>query len=191
MTDLDSKAPLVDRRTVAKGAAWAAPALAAVAVVPVASASPQPHNALAGVFQLRRHFDGSVTIDGRSWGGGDLYVAGTTDKQTITSISINFGSTYPMSGFTREGGDGTWTLPMYTGTMVYEGRTFYMYTSNYTGTMPTCVNGDTDVDSEFYWELSVHNPATMIAQRVVTITQPPSYSPPGQTVKWIRNVAAI
>lgn len=210
MSNRESNAPVVGRRTLAKGAAWTVPAVVAVGVAPSASASPQPNNALDGLFYVgdianancRNNNSATSTIDGRSSYIGDsgrpyLQVNGTTSSQTITSVCIRFGFTIPVSGFTRNAGDnGRWSKPEPDGTMTYASRTYNMYKSCLTGSMPVAVLGTTPVTADFYFTATFtgcpgSSNVNAIAQRVVVITQPPNYTLPGQTVTWVRAVADI
>ena len=210
MSNRESNAPVVGRRTLAKGAAWTVPAVVAVGAAPSASASPQPDNALDGLFYVGDIVNASClnnnkatsTIDGRSSYNGAsgrpyLQVNGTTTRQTITSVCIRFGFTIAVSSFTRNSGDnGLWTTPTTDGTMSYSSQTYHMYKSCFTGTMPTTVLGNTPVTADFYFTATFtgcpgRSNVNAIAQRVVVITQPPNYTLPGQTVTWVRGVADI
>ncbi|MBC9958211.1 hypothetical protein [Yimella sp. cx-51] len=210
MSNRESNAPVVGRRTLAKGAAWTVPAVVAVGVAPTASASPQPDNALDGLFYVgdianrscSNNNKATSTIDGRSSyigasGPPYLQVNGTTAAQTITSVCIRFGFTISVSGFTRNTGDnGRWSTPAQDGTMSYGSQTYYMYKSCLADPMPTAVLGNTPVTAGFYFTATftgcpgISN-VNAIAQRVVVITQPPNYTPPGQTITWVRGVADI
>ena len=181
----------VRRRTLLKGAAWSLPVIAAAAAAPLAAAS-TPRNALAGVFYVTRNFDQTVTWDGRAGSGGQLYVTDTVTGQKITSMSLRFGSTKQVSNWTKVGGGTCWSLPVADGQLTYNGQTFYMYKSVYQCALPlSATNGNTTVNSEFYWQGTVSNPTNLITQRVTQVTQPPSNTAPGATITWIRNVATI
>lgn len=182
----------VRRRTLLKGAAWSLPVIAAAAAAPLAAASGAPKNALAGVFYVTRSFDQTVTWDGRAGSGGQLYVTDTVTGQKITSMSLRFGSTKQVSNWTKVGGGTCWSLPVADGQLTYNGQTFYMYKSDYQCALPlSATNGNTTVNSEFYWQGTVSNPTNLITQRVTQVTQPPSNTAPGATITWIRNVATI
>lgn len=189
MTELDHPKG-VSRRTVTKAMAWGLPAVALAAPIPAYAIS-VPKNALGGVFYVTRLENNKVTWDGRASNGGQLYVSGTVHQQTITSMALRFGSTKQVTGWTKSGGGNCWSLPVADGTMVYNGDTYYMYLSNFTCALPATVDGNTPVNSEFYWTGTVANPTQLITERVTQVTQPPSYSPPGTTITWVRNVAVI
>ncbi|MBS1907068.1 MAG: hypothetical protein JST33_11000 [Actinobacteria bacterium] len=181
----------VQRRTLLKGAAWSLPAIAVATAAPRAAAS-TPKNALAGVFYVRRESQSTVTWDGRASSSGRLYVTETLTGQKITTMSLRFGSTKPVTAWTKAGGGNCWSLPVADGQLRYAGRTFFMYRSDYTCSLPiAAASGDTTVDSEFYWRGTVANPTELITQRVSQVTQPPSNAAPGTTITWIRNVATI
>ncbi|GAA4486011.1 hypothetical protein GCM10023171_21280 [Microbacterium panaciterrae] len=189
MVDVEQRRT-ISRRTVTKAMAWGVPALALAAPVPAFAVS-TPHNALGGVFYVTRLSSGTVTWDGRTSNGGQLFVSGTVHQQTITSMSLRFGSTKPVTGWTKSGGGNCWTLPAADGTLVYGGVSYYMYKSTYTCALPAAVDGDTPVDSNFYWSGTVSNPTQLITQRITRVSQPPGYAAPGTTITWIRNVANI
>lgn len=181
----------VRRRTLLKGAAWSLPVIVAAAAAPLAAAS-TPRNALAGVFYVTRSRGTTVTWDGRSSSGGQLYVTDTVTGQKVTSMSLRFGSTKPVTNWTKLGGGTCWSLPVADGQLTYNGQTFFMYKSVYQCTLPlAATSGNTTVNSEFYWQGTVDNPTNLITQRVTQVTQPPSNTAPGATITWIRNVATI
>lgn len=135
MTELSQK-QRVSRRTVVKGAAWAAPVVAMASAAPAFAASPPDNTSINGVVgisgECRSQGGISVDIDSRSRSYG-LFVNNTTTSTTISDAYIIFYLSVPgLSWSTAYENDG-WTAPVSTGmTKVVGTRTLYGYKTTYT-----------------------------------------------------------
>jgi hypothetical protein len=136
MTELSQK-QRVSRRTVVKGAAWAAPVVAMASAAPAFAASPPDNTSINGVVGISARCkwlqDGiSVDIDSRSSSYG-LFVNNTTTSTTISNAYIIFYLSMPNLSWSAADGNDGWTAPVSTGaTKVVGSQTLYGYKTTYT-----------------------------------------------------------
>lgn len=156
-----TQSPL-SRRTLAKGAAWAVPAVLLAGAAPAYAASPVI-TSVRQIYTYRGNPSGCVPMtlstQQNSSGTGDAnYFIGwqnTTTSTKLTNISIMFWYAEPnitwISG-TQAPSPACWTVPtrVSTATIVDAGVTLYGYQSTYTCAV-TAVNGTTYL-ADFDWQ---------------------------------------
>lgn len=154
MTELSQK-QRVSRRTVVKGAAWAAPVVAMASAAPAFAASPPENTSINGYVVVsgsckwnwpnsRR---GTLDYDSRS-GNYGLFINNTTTSTTISNPSIIF--YVSVSGLTWTTGEGNigWSAPVSTGgTISRNGVTFYGYKSTLSPTTVPATKGTTKLSA--------------------------------------------
>lgn len=133
---LESRAPAVSRRTLAKGAAWVTPVLMTGAIAPAVSASPEP--GLQGWVGVGKSCDGStmtLTIDGTgSYPDRGLWVYNAQPAQ-LSNAYITF--YYPTGlrtiTWSPNASNSNWSTPVVDSTATpISGYT--AYTTRYSGT---------------------------------------------------------
>lgn len=114
----------ISRRTIAKGAAWATPAILATATVPSYAASSEEYNhtelakSMQGVFLLRRVCNASgirLNIESRQTNGIGFWVTGAKSNSVISnaSFTVYIANSIPKLTWTRLQNTGlNWTVPV-------------------------------------------------------------------------------
>lgn len=131
------------RRQVAKGAAWAAPAVVATAAVPAYAASPKPAMNeiyfLEGSWQSEHHLSGSTLtvevsnsqgVSGQIPGFGISYVDGQATDTTATISSVEFFYAFPKGALDPS------SFQVVSGNWTYEGVTGQSTIETSNGTNP-------------------------------------------------------
>lgn len=119
----------VSRRTVVKGAAWAAPVVAMASAAPAFAAS--QNTSIQGYVQIGGNCSG-LTINGTGSGYG-LFIGNTTTSTTIANPYIIFFLSAPSLTWTTSSGNSGWTAPVYIGhSTSIGGRTMYGYKTDLT-----------------------------------------------------------
>ncbi|MDO4821637.1 MAG: hypothetical protein Q4A03_06335 [Rothia sp. (in: high G+C Gram-positive bacteria)] len=137
---------ITTRRTLARGAAWAAPAVLATVAVPAYAASstlPEEtydtvalNQAIQGTMNIQancRAYPTTLSIQGDSKASQPLYVAGAKSTSLIseTSYTLYVANRIPVSGWKAIGADSGWTVPV-RDTTAPQKRGFTAYTTTYT-----------------------------------------------------------
>lgn len=137
----------VNRRAVARGAAWTVPALTVAAAAPAIASSPTPvpPTLTIPIYASSSNLGGttsqytfqSVATAGSQTPGSSFCISNTTAKTTLSTakvtlyVPIGKGVTFT----TGSGGSACWSALAYdasSGTQTYNGCTFYAYTTTYT-----------------------------------------------------------
>lgn len=138
----DSSSPktqsTVSRRTVVKGAAWAAPVVAMASAAPAFAASQPENTSINGYVGFSGKCTGwwnsagtHVELDSRE-GSYGLFVKNTTITTTISNAFIIFYMSIPNLTWSTAAGNDGWTAPTSTGeTKSVGGRELYGYKTEY------------------------------------------------------------
>lgn len=137
----------VSRRTIVKGAAWAAPAVAMVSAAPAFAASQTQNTSINGYVTIGGNClsRGGVAIEIDSTGRGyGLFINNTTTSTTITNPFIIFYISVPNLTWSASSGNSGWSVPTFISgqTITKNGHVLYAYKSSLT-TPVTAVNGTT------------------------------------------------
>lgn len=169
-----TESTMVSRRSIAKGSAWAAPAIVLGAAAPATAASPQP--GLQGWVQVSTQCllrGQSITIDGRGdYPDRGLWVF-NAPPSTIKNAAITFYFENGLGTLTWTGSSGGWSTPVVDNSVpAISGYT--AYTTRYSGSWTSAPNASPPysyADSQPYFATSVTGCQTIrvYAYRTVTV----------------------
>lgn len=169
-----TESTMVSRRSIAKGSAWAAPAIVLGAAAPATAASPQP--GLQGWVQVSSQCllrGQSITIDGRGdYPDRGLWVF-NAPPSTIKNAAITFYFENGLGTLTWTGSSGGWSTPVVDNSVpAISGYT--AYTTRYSGSWTSAPNASPPysyADSQPYFATSVTGCQTIrvYAYRTVTV----------------------
>ncbi|XAS74808.1 hypothetical protein V3G39_00040 (plasmid) [Dermatophilaceae bacterium Sec6.4] len=149
MIDSPSTTMVPSRRTITRGLVWSMPVIAIAGVLPTATASTSAVQvANHGAITTLNNECGTTTVDGTATSGVAQYGLRWSNVSAVTT-PITVGYYFNATGLTFPSQVVGWSaLTQTTTSKTVDGRTYYLYTSTYSGTV-TIMNGTAALTYKF------------------------------------------